>query len=135
MATIDDMRNRAQDWYRQAERDARSARSLVTAAGYDSGCFLAQQSGEKALKAVALFRGYEDVRSHSILRICQALDIDGEIEEMGKKLDQYYISSRYPDAFEEGAPFEYFTKAQAEEAVGFAARIIEIVGQELKYTA
>ena len=134
MSTIDDMRNRARDWFRQAEKDVVSAKALVKAESYDSACFLAQQAGEKAAKALALFRGYEDVRSHSILRICQALAIDGELEEMGKKLDQYYISSRYPDAFGEGAPFEYFTEDQANEAVEFATRITKIAGEELGNT-
>ena len=35
-------------------------------------------------------------------------------------------SARYPDAFPSGAPFEYFTSEQAQEAVGFAERAVEI---------
>jgi len=46
---------------------------------------------------------------------------------MAKRLDLYYISARYPDAFPSGAPFEYFTRDQGEEAVSFAERIIAAV--------
>ena len=44
----------------------------------------------------------------------------------GAKLDQYYLSSRYPDAVAEPAiPSEIFSKDQAEEAVRAARAIYE----------
>ncbi len=43
---------------------------------------------------------------------------------MAKRLDLYYISARYPDAFPSGAPFEYFTRDQAEEAVQYAEALV-----------
>jgi HEPN domain-containing protein len=46
---------------------------------------------------------------------------------MAKRLDLYFISARYPDAFPSGAPFEFFTRDQAEEAVSFAEKIVESV--------
>ena len=36
-------------------------------------CFTCQQVGEKALKAIALFRGADEIRSHSLMRIAEAL--------------------------------------------------------------
>lgn len=44
---------------------------------------------------------------------------------MAKKLDLYYISARYPDAFPSGAPYEYFTEDQASEAVSFAEKFLD----------
>ena len=76
---------------------------------------------------MAFKRGYDVIRSHSLREITESLEINGEITNMAKRLDLYYISARYPDAFPSGAPFEYFTHEQAEEAVSFAERIIEAI--------
>jgi HEPN domain-containing protein len=65
-------------------------------------------------------RGAFEILSHSLFKIAEALGINGAIEHMCRRLDVYYISSRYPDAFSEGAPYEYFARDQAEEALGFA---------------
>ena len=127
-----EMKNRAMDWLRQAEDDLLWTRDTLKAGRYAQTCFAAQQTSEKALKALALFRGYEDVRSHSILKIAQALKIKGDLEKMAGRLDQYYISARYPDAYAEGAPFEFFDEDQASEALGFAEKIVEDIGRQLR---
>lgn len=121
------MADRSIDWYRQAENDLLWAEDTLNAERYAQACFAAQQVAEKALKALALRRGLDEVRSHSLLEIARALRVDGEIEKIAKRLDLYYISARYPDAFPAGAPFEFFTLDQAREAVGFARRVVEIM--------
>lgn len=73
----------------------------------------------------------QDVKSHSIMEICKELGINGEIERRAKRLDLYYISARYPDAFPSGAPFEYFTQDQASEAAAFAEFIVSAVEHEM----
>ena len=123
------MANRGEDWYRQAKNDLLWAEDTLTSKRYAQSCFVAQQVAEKSLKSLALARGYLDVRSHSIVEIAKAIEIDGEIERMGKRLDLYYISSRYPDAFPSGAPFEFFTEDQATEAVAFARAIVHKIGE------
>ena len=112
---------------RQAENDLLWAKDTLEQERYAQACFTAQHVGEKALKALAFKRGYDVVRSHSLREIAESLEIDGEIAGMAKRLDLYYISARYPDAFPSGAPFEYFTRDQGEEAVSFAERIIAAV--------
>jgi HEPN domain-containing protein len=126
------MADRADDWLRQAQDDLLWAEDTLKAGRWAQACFAAQQVAEKALKSVALRRGVEQVRSHSILEITKALDLDGDIERMAKRLDQYYISARYPDAFPSGAPFEYFTADQAAEAVSFARKIVAAAARALE---
>jgi len=121
------MTNRAVDWLKQAENDLLWTRDTLAAGHWAQCCFVAQQTAEKAVKALALHRGFDSVKSHSISEITKALGENGELERMGKRLDLYYISARYPDAFPSGAPFEYFAQDQAAEACGFAEKIIEIV--------
>lgn len=129
------MRNRWRDWLMQAEEDLLWARETLKNGRFSQACFAAQQVGEKAIKALALRRGNDEIRSHSIREIAAALEINGEVEAIAKRLDLYYISARYPDAFPSGAPFEYFTEDQAREAVDFAGRLVSIVRRYSDATA
>lgn len=122
------MKNRARDWFKQAQNDFLWAQDTLVSEKFAQACFICQQVAEKSLKAVAYFKDYDMVKSHSVLEIARSLGINGEIENIAKRLDLYYISTRYPDAFPSGAPFEYYTKDQAEEAVGFAAVILDFAG-------
>jgi len=98
-------------------------------------CFVCQQCADKALKALALARGFDRVRSHSTLEIARALGINDAVEDAAKRLDLYYMSTRYPDALLSGAPFEYFTRAQAEEALQLTATVLRRVREEVRWVA
>ena len=125
------MANRARDWLRQAENDIAWARDSLLGAHWAQVCFTCQQVGEKALKAIALFRGADEIRSHSLMKIAEELEIDGDLARKAKRLDHYYISARYPDAYAEGSPFEYFDEDQAREALDFAHDFLERAAAEL----
>ncbi|EKO52370.1 MULTISPECIES: HEPN domain-containing protein [Leptospira] len=122
---------RWKDWLSQAERDLEWAKASLHSGFFAQTCFVCQQVGEKTLKALAYFRGADLVKSHSVKTIAKELGENGEIESMGQKLDLYYIPTRYPDAFMEGAPFEYFEESQAKEAIEFAEKIIDLVKVKL----
>ena len=100
-----DMRSRARDWLRQAENELLWAQDSTKGKFWAQTCFVSQQVAGKAIKAVALARGAGEIRSHSVARIADELGINGDLAKMGKRLDIYYISTRYPDSFSEGAPF------------------------------
>jgi HEPN domain-containing protein len=119
-------RDRSLDWLRQARDDLLWARDTLAAARYAQACFVAQQVAEKAIRALALKQGHSEARSHSILEIARAMGMNDETARIAKRLDQYYISTRYPDAFATGSPFEYFTQEQAEEAVRLASRMVQM---------
>jgi HEPN domain-containing protein len=125
------VKERSGDWYRQAENDYSWAVDTVKAGKFAQACFICQQVAEKSLKAVAYRRGSDLVKSHSVLEIAKSLKINGEIETIGKRLDLYYISTRYPDAFPTGAPFEYYTREQADEALVFAKKILAFAAEAL----
>jgi HEPN domain-containing protein len=59
-------RHRAGLWLRQAEDDLRAAQVLQAAGPAAQACFLAQQVGEKAIKAL-LAADDRDLRSHSLV--------------------------------------------------------------------
>ena len=57
-------------WLEQAQEDLRWAEDLAQRGGYHIACFLAQQVGEKALKAFLYAMGEELVLGHSVERLC-----------------------------------------------------------------
>lgn len=54
-----------------------------------------------------------------------------ELIELAKELDKHYISLRYPNSYPEGAPFDYYTKKEAERAIDYATRIISFCEDKL----
>jgi HEPN domain-containing protein len=126
------MKSRAGDWLRQAEEELAWAKDAFAVKRWASVCFTAQQVAEKCLKAIAIARGAAQVKSHSIREIAIALGIDGDLDEKARILDQYYITTRYPDAFATGAPFEYFIERQAREALEFALAFVDRVKAEIE---
>ena len=125
------MKSRAGDWLRQAEEELAWAHDAFDLKRWASVCFTAQQVAEKSLKAIALARGAIQVKSHSISEIAVALGIDGDLDEKARILDQYYITTRNPDAFATGAPFEYFVERQAREALQFTLAFVDRAKAEI----
>lgn len=82
------------------------------------------------MKALAYHRDFE-IKGHSIVAIAQALSINGDIESAGKILDQYYISSRSPDSLPSGAPFQFISEKQAQEAMSQSRLIWQWVRNHL----
>ncbi len=126
------MANRANDWLRQAEEELLWAKDALVSGRWALVCFTSQQVAEKSLKGMAIRRGAAQIKSHSVKDIAAALEIDGELDEMGRVLDQYYITTRYPDAFYSGSPFEYFTKGQAAEALRYAQAFLDRARAEIR---
>ncbi|RKZ26164.1 DNA-binding protein [bacterium] len=122
------MGDRSRDWLRQAERDLKIAEILKEREGYEWACFIAQQAAEKAVKGV--FQKFNGIAwGHSILELLRNLKervrVEEELLNCAKKLDKYYIPTRYPNGFDSGSPYEYFTKEEAEDAILCAGKIIE----------
>ena len=88
--------NRYHDWFKQAENDWEWGNHTLDSGFYAQACFVSQQIAKKALKSLCLFRKLDNVHTYSVSKITQELGINGEIEEMGKYLDLYYIPTRYP---------------------------------------
>jgi HEPN domain-containing protein len=47
-------------------------------------------------------------------------------------LDKYYIPTRYPNAWTEGFPEEYYTKEDAEKSILFAETIMKYIEESWK---
>ena len=62
----------AQRWLKTAHEDLGAARVLSTGKRFSHACFFAQQSGEKALKALWFLLG-EDPWGHSVQKLIEEL--------------------------------------------------------------
>ena len=123
----------AERWLLQAENDLGFARLGLEKGFYAQACFMAQQSAEKGLKALIHLQGARYVLSHSVRELLErAVDNYPRLEpyrEAATRLDQYYLTPRYPNAHPgtELAPFQVFTQGQAQEAVNGADSILKEV--------
>jgi len=126
------MSDRSKDWLAQAERDLAQATLSQEQDHHEWACFAAQQAAEKAVKALHLSMGQE-AWGHVVARLLQELpiDVDPELIEKGKVLDNAYVPSRYPNGHPEGAPFEHYGPIQSKEAIRYAGEILEFVRSKM----
>lgn len=122
------MADRSKDWLKQALRDLEYAKLSMENGYYEWACFASHQAAEKAVKALHLYHKQE-AWGHVIAKLLRELPIEipSDLIEKAKVLDLYYIPTRYPNGFPEGAPFEHFGKIQAEEAIKYASEIVQFV--------
>lgn len=121
------MPERSKDWIQQAVKDIEAAEKLLNAGSFEWVCFIAQQAAEKAVKAV--FQKLNATAwGHSVFDSLQALSprisVTEEILNCARLLDRYYIPTRYPNSFQSGSPYQYFTGKDAEDAILCSRRIL-----------
>lgn len=125
---------RHEDWMRQARKDLGHAESALEGGDYEWACFAAQQSAEKAVKALLFARGIT-VWGHAVTFLVAELPPGDRPSEQlldsARELDTHYITSRYPDAHPAGAPLDYYTRATAERAVQATRGMIDHVEDRL----
>ncbi len=111
----------------QARINLRSARNSLLMGDYSWACFIAHQAGDAALKGLHQRFG-QIAWGHSLADLIYELpeEISGkeEIIEKGKKLDRFYIPTRYPDAHPSGAAGARYGREDAEEAIRIAEEIV-----------
>ena len=121
------MGSRHADWFRQAEADLRLAGQARDGAAHDWACFAAQQAAEKALKAVLMSRG-ADAWGHTVTALLGVVAPDGAAGEdlvvCAKTLDKHYIPTRFPSGLDAGAPTDFYTRKDSDDAIACAERLI-----------
>ena len=121
---------RYKDWFRQARRRIESAKWSLKGEFYEDTCFSSQQAAELAVKALLEKKGISR-RGHSIYFMLSTIKAPEEVLSLARKLDQYYVPTRYPEGFDVGAPMDYYDRTQAEEAIKYAERIIKFAEEEI----
>jgi len=117
-------------WFLQGEDDLRFVEWVLKENKFfDKGCFMAQQAGEKFLKACLYARGERHVIGHSLFVMAQELaTFDGSFQDIvneAKRLDRFYIPTRYPNGLPGGSPFEIYSAGDLTGAWEDLKRIFE----------
>jgi HEPN domain-containing protein len=121
------MAERSLDWLRQAEADLLHARNARDDGDYNWSAFAAQQAAEKGIKAV-FQRQHLDAWGHALSVLLENLPPSlrpwADLIDAAKELDKHYIPTRYPNGFERGAPVDFYTRREAEQAIANAEMIL-----------
>jgi HEPN domain-containing protein len=124
------MVSRARDLIEDAEDFLGAAMDLYKTGRWSKVCFNCQQAAMLSLKAALNHYGL-DRRGHSLLDLLDDLvSISTRFEvfrESARILDQYYIPTRYANAFAGGPAKRHFTEGQAREAINMASSILKEV--------
>ena len=118
-----------QEWQRytkQAQHTLASAQRDQVAGDFDWACFKAHQAAELYLKGW-LRSTDRFVTGHSILRLLAQLDpsvtVSPALQRCARDLDKVYIPARYPDAYIEGAPMDFYDQKDAADSIHCAQSI------------
>ncbi|MEM1655202.1 MAG: HEPN domain-containing protein [Nitrososphaerota archaeon] len=116
-------------WIRAACQALESAKADLSRGEYNWSCFKAEQAAECALKGLLKGLGilYD---THSLTRMLAGLpkDLDSSsITKAVSELDKLFLPTRYPDAWVEGVPSNYYTRQNARAAISYAMMIIKWV--------
>ncbi|RKY57110.1 MAG: hypothetical protein DRP94_09690 [Candidatus Latescibacterota bacterium] len=119
---------RAQDWLREAEAELDAAQSLLDGKHWSWCCFTCQQAAEKALKAVCEFLRIPQF-GHNLNMLVQAIAaqraVSDSIRTACARLNRYYIPTRYPNAFDRGAPADQFLEEDAHQALEDTREVVK----------
>jgi HEPN domain-containing protein len=124
-------------WFLQAEDDFRFVEWVKNESiFFDKGCFIAQQSGEKALKACIYATGERRVVGHSLFEMADRLSrIDAEFQTImdeARSLDRFYIPTRYPNGLPGGSPFQIFIAKDLADAFRDLKKILDLCRRYLE---
>jgi HEPN domain-containing protein len=125
-------------WLTQAEDEFADADELRKRGRFYLALFHFQQAAEKAVKSYLYLRtkSIEAFYTNSLDDLLKmAADVDKSFIRIGqaKKLDRYYIPTRYPNGLPGGVPSRYFDDPkEAEEAMLLAKGVIDLVKSEFK---
>ncbi|MEM2902556.1 MAG: HEPN domain-containing protein [Candidatus Bathyarchaeia archaeon] len=117
---------RTRDWLDQAEGDLKAAKDLCDTGNYAWSCFASQQSAEKSLKAVLESLVIPSI-GHNLLQLVTTIsgkiEVSNSLKSACKRLNRFYIPTRYPNAFPSGAPIHMYDREDAVQAVKDAEEV------------
>ena len=118
-------------WSSQAEDDLKFVEWLAEEKTFfDKGCFISQQAGEKILKACLYASGRKQVIGNSLVELVAELsEKDPQLQKIqseARRLDRYYIPTRYPNGLPGGTPFQVFTMEDLGDALEDVYRVFKI---------
>ncbi len=122
-------RREAERWLQTAEEDLQAAHVLMQAGAYPQACFYAQQSGEKAVKAL-WYQADVDPWGPSVQKLIAEFPEKTSLPnwetwiERGALLDKFYIPTRYPNGLPDLTPGQVYTRDDAQRGLEAARALV-----------
>ena len=132
--SVNKLRHEAERWLQTAKEDLDAAKVLKAAGKHAQACFYAQQSGEKAVKAM-WYVADQDPWGHSIQRLVSAFAGPEAFEKLddwllrAAELDRYYIPTRYPNGLPDLTPGQSYFPQDSERAIEMANLFVNLSEQ------
>ena len=127
----------AERWLLTAKEDLPAAETLSSAGIYALACFHAQQTEEKAVKA--LWRLIDaDQWGHSVKKLITDFprkdmieDLEGLADKAGL-LDKFYIPTRYPNGLPDLTPGQIYVREDADQGIEAARMFVSLAEKWLR---
>ena len=120
----------AKRWWLTAQEDLEVAKTLHEAGKFSHACCLAQQSAEKAIKALWLSID-RDPWGHSLQKLVMQYPQQNMLVDAQKwisnvaSLDKFYIPIRYPNGLPDLTPGQVYISQDSTEAIEKASFFLE----------
>jgi HEPN domain-containing protein len=132
--SLEKLKAEATRWLQTAENDYDAAIILFEHKKYSLSCFHAQQAAEKATKALFYSVG-DDPWGHSITKLLTLFSEKNvkfskrlsSLEDGAKRLDQFYIPTRYPNGIPDVSPDQAYGSEDAKSGLKYARRFLAFV--------
>ena len=112
-------------WLKQAEEHFAVAEWDGQGRFWAAACFRYQQAAELAMKAILLHQGERNIRLHSVLGLLRKAALYepalNSLDAGARRLDRYYIGTRYPNGLAEGTASDSYDEHDFQEARKAAA--------------
>jgi HEPN domain-containing protein len=124
----------ARRWLLQAEQKFAAAIATGAASQWPEACFWCQQAAELALKALMIRHG-ERARVHGLLHLVERLSAHcpeiTALSDAARRLDRFYVPTRYPDSLPRGTSADYFAEKDFKDAQADATQTLDFSRQRL----
>ena len=124
------MKNEALRWLNKAESDLKHAKYSLENNDFDWAELASQQSAEKALKAVCIYKGLGLIKAHDLTILARKVNAPMEILEKSALLNPFYSSSRYPDV--EELMGDKLNEVAAKDAIKSAEEVVRWCKKQIK---
>ncbi len=117
------------NWFYLAHEDLKFAQAGLKDGFFAHVCVLSQQAVEKTMKGCLVASGKEYPRSHDLTQLRRLMDVDWLDSHLSalKRLSEFYVPLRYPDAIAGSLPEGLPGKKDAAEALRSAKEIVAVI--------
>ena len=125
------MRKEVTIWFEQAKEDLEVAKLNHSFKKWYASVFFCQQSIEKALKALFIFKKNESPgQTHSLVFLSSGLGLDKKYFPFIQELTPEFVTTRYPDLIDE-SPYKIYGEEKSQKYLEKSEEVLEWIENQL----